>query len=65
MPEFHLVTVNLYTDDGQKLNEILRLVLGLQGILSPDVVLSYKVTRSDLLDHLEDQRDQDKDELPF
>lgn len=69
MNDKHRVTVLIDSDDGQKINHVIRLVLGLQAILSPDVSLDYAVELSEVLiareNLAEDERNRQADDEPF
>lgn len=65
----HRVTIVIDTDDNKKFSELMRFIIGLQGVLAPDVELDYSAEISDELivreDRLEQEHERDKDDLPF
>lgn len=63
--DHHRITVVIDTDENKRINEITRLVIGLQGIAAPDVEIDYAVDLSEVLIAREEQADQAKDDEPF
>lgn len=62
---YHRVTIYIDTDDNKRFNEVCRLVVGLQGILAPDVELDYAVEPNEELIEREEKENQEHDDLPL
>ena len=59
MQDKHKVVLTFETTDSSKLNDIIRVCLGISGIVDSSVAVVWRVDRSELLD-----REQDQD-VPF
>ena len=62
---FHRVTIVIDTDDNKRFSEVCRLVVGLQGILAPDVELDYAVEPNEALIEAEAKAELDHNDEPF
>lgn len=60
-PGIHIVTLTLKTEDPRKLDDMIRLVLGLKGLLDYGIQAEFMVLRSESLD----EKAEREDEEPF
>ena len=61
----HKISIEIQVENHKDLDNSLRFILGLQGILHPMVQLSWSVERSEDLDKAEDLDSREYPDVPF